>query len=61
MAEFETINRGGHTYKRCKGSHDRWVDEKGNVVDLTNLKELATMRQKYNFKHGGSLYKKYFI
>lgn len=36
MAEFEIINRGGHTYKRHKGYHDRWTDEKGNVVDLTN-------------------------
>lgn len=28
---------------------------------ITNAEELATMRQKYNFKYGGSLYKKYFI
>ena len=42
MAEFETIDRGGHTYKRRKGSHDRWIDEKGNVVDLTNGNRTVT-------------------
>lgn len=36
MTQFETIHRGGHTYKRRKGSRDRWIDERGNVVDLTN-------------------------
>jgi hypothetical protein len=28
---------------------------------ITNPEELVAIRQKYNFKHGGSLYKKYFI
>ena len=42
MADFETINKGGHTYKRRKGSHDRWVDENGNVVDLTNGNRTVT-------------------
>ena len=42
MAQFETITRGGHTYKRRKGSHDRWVDEQGNVVDLTNGNRTVT-------------------
>lgn len=28
---------------------------------ITNADELAAMRQKFDFKTGGSLYKKYFI
>jgi hypothetical protein len=42
MAEFETINRGGHTYKRRKGSRDQWIDENGNVVDLSTGKRRVT-------------------
>lgn len=32
-----------------------------NPFKITNAEELAAMRQKYNFKYGGNLYKKYFI
>lgn len=42
MAEYETITQNGHTYKRRKGSRDRWVDEEGNVVDLSKGKRTVT-------------------
>ncbi len=42
MAEYETLTQNEHTYKRRKGSRDRWVDERGNVVDLTRGKRTVT-------------------
>lgn len=42
MTKFDTINRGGHTYKRRNGSRDQWIDENGNVVDLSTGKRVVT-------------------
>ena len=42
MAEYEIITRGGHTYKRRKGSRDQWIDENGNVVDLSSGERRVT-------------------
>lgn len=55
MAGFETINRGGHTYKRRKGSRDQWVDENGNVVDLSTGKRRVTSQASARIGSGNNL------
>lgn len=53
--EYETIKRDGHTYKRVKGTRDRWIDESGNEIDYSGNKPVVISKKEERIGSGDSV------
>lgn len=53
--EYETIKREGHTYKRVKGTRDRWINESGEEVDYSGSKPVVISKKEERIGSGDSV------